>query len=229
MASSPIAGICSMATRHLLEELAGTYEKQTGQPVTITWAGGVDVVKRIQAREPFDFVSQAADAVKKLGAEGHVDAASQIAVARSGVAVAVPAGAPPPDLSSGDAVRRAILAAPKVGYSSGPSGVHLQKLFQQWGIAATMGARLVQAQPGVPVGTLVGRGEVQLGFQQMSELVGLPGIDIVGSLPPDIQVITEFSAARCTVSSRADAVAAFLAFVNRPESVAVKRRHGLEP
>src|SRR4051812_27903999 len=227
--AAPITGICSMATHHLLEELAPAYEKQTGQAVTVAWAGGSDVAKKIQAREPFDFVALATDAIGKLAAEGHVDPASRADLARSGVAVAVPAGTPHPDLASGDALRRAILAAPKVGYSSGPSGVHLAKLFQHWGIAETMGARLVQSAPGVPVGTLVGRNEVQLGFQQLSELVGLPNIDIVGPLPPDIQIITTFTAARCSVSTRADDVRKFFAFLTRPETVAVKKRHGLDP
>jgi molybdate transport system substrate-binding protein len=145
------------------------------------------------------------------------------------VAAAVKAGAPHPDLSSGDAVKRAILAAGKVGYSTGPSGVYLAELFAQWGIAETLASRLVQSAPGVPVGTLVASGEVALGFQQMSELVGLPGIDIVGALPADIQIITVFTAARCTPSTQPDAVKAFFAYVNRPETVATKRRHGLEP
>lgn len=227
--ASPLTGICSMATRHLLFELAPAYEKQTGQAVTMDWAGGADVVRRIKAGEPFDFVSQAKDALGKLAAEGYVDGGSTVDMARSGVAVAVAAGAPPPDLTNGEALRKAVLAAPTVGYSTGPSGVHLKKLFDQWGVTATLGSRLVQAPPGVPVGALVGKGEVALGFQQLSELVGLPGIDIVGPLPPDIQVITTFSAARCSTSTRADDVQKFFAFVMRAEADAVKRRHGLEP
>lgn len=229
MTTAPIAGICSMATRHLLVELALEYEQRTGQPVTVTSAGGIDVVRRVQSREPFDFVSQAADAIGRLAADGHVDPASRVDVARSGVAVAVKAGAPHPDLATGDAVRQAVLSARKVGYSTGPSGVHLVRLFERWGIAETIAARIVQAPPGVPVGTLVASGEVELGFQQLSELVGLPGIDIVGALPPDIQVVTVFSAATCSTSTRADEVKAFFAFVNRSEADAAKRRHGLEP
>src|SRR4051794_20016644 len=116
---SPIAGVCSMATRHLLAELAGVYEQQTGQPVTLTSAGGADALKRVQNREPFDFVALAADAIGRLATDGHVDAGSRIDVARSGVAVAVKAGAPHPDLASGEALRKAVLAARTVGYSTG--------------------------------------------------------------------------------------------------------------
>jgi molybdate transport system substrate-binding protein len=229
MASSPITGICSMATRHLLAELAGAYEQQTGRPVAVSWAGGVEALKKVQNREPFDFVALAADAIGRLAAEGHVDPASRVDVARSGVAVAVKAGAPRPDLTSGEAVRRAVLAARQVGYSTGPSGAHLAKLFERWGIAETIAARLVQAKPGVPVGTLIARGEVELGFQQLSELVGLPGIDIVGALPPDIQVITVFAAATCRASTRPDDVKAFFASLAGPAADAARRRHGLEP
>jgi molybdate transport system substrate-binding protein len=227
--AAPLAGICSMATRQLLAELAPAYEKQTGQAVTVTSAGGADALRRVQNREPFDFVSQAADAIGRLAAEGHVDPASRVDLARSCVTAAVKAGAPHPDLGSGEAVRQAVLAARKVGYSTGPSGVHLVKLFERWGIADALKDRIVQAPPGVPVGTLVAQGEVELGFQQLSELVGLPGIDIVGPLPPDIQVTTTFSAAICTTSTRPDAVKVFFAFLNRPEMAAVKRRLGLEP
>jgi molybdate transport system substrate-binding protein len=229
MAAAPIAGICSIATRHLLAELASAYEQRTGQAVTLTSAGGIDVLRRVQSREPFDFVALAADAIGRLAAEGHVDPISRVDLARSGVAVAVKAGAPHPDLATGEAVRQAVLSARQVGYSTGPSGVYLVRLFERWGIAETIAARVVLAPPGVPVGTLVARGEVELGFQQLSELVGLPGIDIVGPLPPDIQLVTVFSAATCSVSTRPDDVKAFFAFLTRSEADAAKRRHGLEP
>jgi molybdate transport system substrate-binding protein len=229
MEAAPIAGICSMATRYLLAELAPAYEQRTGQAVTLTSVGGVDALRRVQSGEPFDFVALAADAIGRLAVEGHVDPGSRVDLARSGVAVAVKAGAPHPDLATGEAVRQAVLSARKVGYSTGPSGVHLVKLFERWGIAEAIAARIVQAPPGVPVGTLVARGEVDLGFQQLSELVGLPGIDIVGPLPPDIQVVTVFSAATCSASTRPGDVAAFFAFLTRSEADAAKRRHGLEP
>ena len=229
MATAPLLGICSMATRTLLAELAVAYETQTGQPVTVRSVGGIEATRLIQNREPCDFVALAADAIAKLAADGHVDPASRVDVARSGVAVAVKAGAPRPDLSSGETVRQAVVSARKVGYSTGPSGVHLARLFERWGIKDAIAARLVQAPPGIPVGTLVGRGEVELGFQQLSELVGLPDIDIVGPLPPDIQVITVFSAATCTASTRAADVKAFFAYLTRAEVDAARRRHGLQP
>ena len=225
----PIAGISSMATRHVLAELAGAYERRSGRRVTIEAVGGVDAVRRIHAGEPFDFVVLAADAIEKLGAAGRVDPGRRVDLARSGMAIAVAAGARRPDVGNEAAVREAVLAARSIGYSTGPSGAHLVRLFERWGIARTIAPRIVQAPPGVPVGTLVARGDVEIGFQQLSELMHLSGIEIVGSLPPEIQLTTVFTAAVGTSSVRSEAAAALLAFFASTEADAAKRRHGMEP
>jgi molybdate transport system substrate-binding protein len=145
------------------------------------------------------------------------------------VAIAVAAGATRPDVGTEAAVHDAVLGARSIGYSTGPSGAHLVRLFERWGIADTIAPRIVQAPPGVPVGTLVACGDVELGFQQLSELMHLPGIDVIGLLPPEIQVATVFSAAVCTASNRAAAANALLTFLASPETDAVKRHHGMEP
>ena len=163
--------------------------------------GGVDAARRVDDGEAFDFVVLAADAIEQLAAGGRVDPGSRTDLARSGVAIAVAAGAPRPDVGSESAVRDAVLRARSIGYSTGPSGAHLVRLFERWGIADAIAPRIVQAPPGVPVGTLVARGDVELGFQQLSELMHLPGIDVIGLLPPEIQVVTVFSAAVCTAST----------------------------
>ena len=103
------------------------------------------------------------------------------------------------------------------------------RLFERWGIVDTVAPRIVQASPGLPVGTLVARGEVELGFQQLSELLHVQGIDVVGLLPPEIQAATVFSAAVCIASSCPAATRALLSFLASPETVATKRRHGMEP
>jgi molybdate transport system substrate-binding protein len=224
-----VAGISSMAMRSVLAELAQGYEKRWGQAVTIASVGGIDALRRVQAGEPFDFVALAAEAIDRLAREGHVDPASRVDVARSGVAVAVASGAPRPDIGSEEEVREAVLAARTIGYSTGPSGVHLARLFERWGIAADIAPRVVQAPPGVPVASLVARGEVALGFQQLSELMHVPGIDVIGPLPPAIQVTTIFSAAVCKTSTRPDAVERFLAFLGSTDADAVKPRHGMTP
>jgi molybdate transport system substrate-binding protein len=223
-----ITGISSMATRQVLAELAAAYTQRTGVAVAIESVGGVDAAKRVQAGEAFDVVLLASDAIDKLAAAGHLLPGSRVDLVRSAVAVAVPAGAPVPALDSEAAVRQAVLAAPRISYSTGPSGTYLMQLFQRWGIADTIQPRLVQAPPGVPVGTLVARGEVDLGFQQLSELMHLNGIAVAGTLPPDIAFITTFSGAVCATSAQADAVRALLAWMAAPETGAVKRRHGMD-
>ncbi|RZL93274.1 MAG: ABC transporter substrate-binding protein, partial [Variovorax sp.] len=191
--------------------------------------GGVDATRRVQQGEPFDIAVLASDAIGKLGAAGKLVAGSEVALAHSGVAVAIRAGTPAPDISSEAALRHAVLAAPSVGYSTGPSGVALAALFERWGIADKVRLRMVQAPAGVPVGTLIASGEVALGFQQLGELMHLEGVDIVGPLPDAVQITTTFSAAMLPGSAQVDAVRHLLAFMVSPEAAAAKRRHGMEP
>lgn len=227
--ASKITGISSMATRQVLADLAAAFEQRSGRRVAIESVGGVDAGKRVQAGEPFDVVVLASDAIDKLLAAGHVVAGSKVDLVRSGVAVAVRAGAAHPDIGSEDAVRNAVLAARSVGYSTGPSGVQLAGLFERWGIAEAIRERIVVAPPGVPVGTLVARGEVELGFQQLSELMHLAGIDVLGALPPPIRIVTTFSAGLCTRSTQPDAVREMLDFMTSAQAADAKRRHGMEP
>ena len=223
-----ITGISSMATRQLLADLARAHAERSGDTVTIEAVGGVDAARRVQAGEPFDVVVLASDAIDRLIASGHV-IGERVDLARSPVAIAVRAGAARLDVSSGDAVRRAVLAAPRIGYSTGPSGAHLQRLFERWGIVEQIRPRIVQAPAGVPVGALVARGEVELGFQQLSELMHLDGVDVLGLLPVDIEFVTTFSAGLCARAMHVAAVRAMLAFMTSPEVADVKRRHGMEP
>ncbi len=224
-----IKGISSMATRLLLADLANSFTRRSGVVVSIESVGGVDAAKRVQAGEAFDVVILASDAIDKLLASGHLQAGSRVDLVHSGVAVAVRAGADQPDISSEDAMRNAVLAAPTLSYSTGPSGVALARLFERWGIADELKSRIVQAPPGVPVGSLVARGDVALGFQQLSELLTVEGITVLGLLPPAIQITTTFSAGVCTGSAQVEAVRLMLDDMNSPESAAAKRRQGMEP
>lgn len=227
--STEIQGISSMATRLLLDELAASYQQGGAARVRIESVGGVDAARRVAAGEAFDAVFLSAEAIDKLIASGHVVAGSRVDLVRSGVAVAVREGAPLPDLSSEESVRAAVLAARSVSYSTGPSGVALARQFERWGIAAQIQSRIVTAPPGVPVGSLVAKGEVELGFQQLSELIHLKGITIVGALPPAIQIITTFSGAVCATSHQPQAVQALLAYMASPATADAKRRQGMEP
>ena len=226
---TPLSGISSMATRRLLADLAADYTRQSGRVLAVESVGGVEAAKRVQAGEAFDVVVLASDAIDTLIASGHLVAGSKVDLVRSPVAIAVRAGKPQPDVGSEETVKQAVLAARSISYSTGPSGVFLMKLFDRWGITQAIASRLVQAPPGVPVGTLVARGEVELGFQQLSELIHLDGITVVGNLPPAIACITTFSAARCPGSTQAEAVRQMLHFMSSPDADATKRRQGMEP
>ena len=227
--SALIAGISSIATRYVLTELGMAFERQSGQGVSVEAVGGVDAARRVESGEPFDFVVLAAEAIERLARSGRVDPDSRVALARSGIAIAVAAGAARPDVGDESTVRAAVLRARTIGFSTGPSGVHLTRLLERWGIAETVAARLVQAPPGVPVGTLIARGEVELGFQQLSELMHLQGVDVLGSLPPEIQWVTTFTCAICTASARTKETKALLSFFASPQAADAKRRHGMEP
>ncbi len=232
-----ITGISSMATRQLLAELAADFERLSGLRVALQAVGGVDAAKRVQAGEAFDVVLLASDAINKLMAAGHVQAGSRVDVVKSPVAIAVKAGAARPDfitnVSTEAALKTTVLAARSISFSTGPSGVYLTQLFERWGIAATVSLRMVQAPPGVPVGTLVASGEVELGFQQLSELMHLPGITVLGLLPGATAFITTFSAALglglVPGSAQHRAVIDMLEFFNSRQAAETKRRHGMEP
>lgn len=226
--TTPLHIISSMATRQLLADLVAAYAQVSPQAVQVESVGGVDAAKRVQAGEAFDGVVLAANAIEQLTQAGRIVAGSRVDLVRSGVAVAVRRGAPRPDLSDEAAVKRAVAQARSLSYSTGPSGVHLAQLFERWGLAEQVRGRLVQAPPGVPVGSLVAKGEVELGFQQLAELIHLDGIDVVGPLPPAIQVVTTFSGGVASTCTRPDAVRAWLAFLASPAALAAKRANGME-
>jgi molybdate transport system substrate-binding protein len=227
--SATIKGISSMATRQVLAELAADYEQRAGRAAQFESVGGVDAAKRVQAGERFDLVVLASDAIDKLLLGAALVAGSKVDLVQSPVAVAVRAGAPCPDIASENALRAAVRSASTIGYSTGPSGTALMRLFERWGMAADIASRLVQAPPGVPVGTMVARGEVALGFQQLSELIHVDGITVAGQLPEPVQIITTFSGAVCAASTQPQAARDLLAFMASPEAAAAKRRQGMEP
>ena len=156
--------------------------------------GGVEAAKLVRSGEATDVVVLASKVMESLEAEGLIAKGSIVGFARSEIAIAVRAGSPRPGVASEEAVRQAMLEARRICYSTGPSGDHLKALGEKWGVTDSVLGRALAAPPGVPVASLVARGDADLGFQQLSELIGQPGIEIVGALPPEIQAATLFSA-----------------------------------
>ena len=185
--SRGITGLSSMATRHILADLARDYEQRSELPVAIRSMGGVEAAKLVRSGEPTDVVVLASKVMQSLEAQGQIAKGSIMDFARSEIGMAVPAGSPRPGVENEQAVRSAMLAATRVCYSTGPSGDHLKALCGRWGVSESVLARALVAPPGVPVAGLVARREADLGFQQLSELIGQPGIEIVGSLPPEFR------------------------------------------
>lgn len=217
-----------MATRQVLADLIADYERSSGDTARLESVGGVDAARRVQAGEAFDVVVLAAKAIDDLMGTGHALAGSRTDLVHSGVAVAVRAGAQAPDIATEAGLRDAVLQAGSVGYSTGPSGVALLALFDRWGVTEQIRDRIRQAPPGQPVAQMVAQGEVALGFQQLSEMLNVQGIRIVGPLPAKVQIITTFSAAitnTCADASRAQALIDFMA---RPQAALIKERQGMQ-
>jgi molybdate transport system substrate-binding protein len=221
--------ISSMATREVLGEMNSAYQRATAQSVSAEAAGGVDVAKRVQAGEAVDVVILAANAIDKLIAGGKLLPGSRVDLVKSGIAVAVRTGGRKPDIGSEEAVKQAVSAAQTLSYSTGPSGVYLESLFERWGMLEQIRSRIVVPPPGVPVGSLVAGGAAELGFQQLSELLNLSGIEVVGPLPPAIQHITIFSGGISVGCGDPAAARALLSFMASPVVAGVKQRHGMEP
>jgi molybdate transport system substrate-binding protein len=219
-----------MATRHLLTELGSAFSAASPDgEVSVVSMGGVDAARRVAAGEPCDAVVLASGALEQLIAQGHVLAGSRVDVVKSSMAVAVRTGTRRPAIDTEDAVRLMILSADHIGYSTGPSGDHLLALLERWGIAAAVKEKLVQARPGIPVAALVASGEVAVGFQQLSELQNVDGVDVLGPLPDAIRGTTTFSGGVARVSMQAGRAGELLAFMASPATAAIKREHGMEP
>ena len=217
-----------MAARELLRELATQFEQRHGQSVLLEAAGGVEVAKRLRAGELADVVVLARSSIDTLVSEGMLRADSVSDIAQSGIAVAVPAMSALPDISSEAAVRAAVERAPTLSYSTGPSGAYLEKKFAAWGLLETLRPRIVVPPPGTPVGSLVASGRAALGFQQLSELQGMTGLQLAGLLPPGVQLMTTFSGAVTSTSAHAHRGRQLLAFMASPLTAEVKRRCGME-
>jgi molybdate transport system substrate-binding protein len=223
---SDIKVMASAAFKEAYLALLPEFERTTGHKVSNIWVPSVQMMTRLKGGEAVDLVIMSAASLDELVKAGII--AERTDLAKSGVGIAVRAGAPRPDISSGEALKRAVLAAKSIVYSTGPSGIYLASLFRRMGIAGQIKSRVREVQ-GEPAGAVVARGEAEIGFQQMSELLPVAGIDIIGPLPAEIQKITVFSAGVHVGANSPDAARALVRFLTAPAAAPVIRQTGMEP
>ena len=227
--AAEIKVLSTQATEAAYKELVPLFEQASGHKVATVFTGTLDALKRLSSGESYDLLIMAQKQIDELSQSGKVVAGSRTDIAKSGVALAVGKGKPKPDISTVDALKKSLLAAKSIGYSTGPSGVYVVSMFQKLGIADEIKSRLKQTPTGVFVGSIIASGEVEMGFQQVSELSFFPGIDYVGPIPAEVQLITVFSAGIPAGAKEADAAKALMSFVTAPAAAATFRKHALDP
>lgn len=226
--SSEINIMATAAFKAAYVELVPQFERLTNNKVVTTWASTNDIVARVTAGAATDMAVMSGEAIDKLIAAGKFALGSRVDIATSWVAAAVKQGAMKPDFTSVEAFKRAMLDATSIAYSYGPSGVYLVALFERMGISGALASKVKPIQ-GEPVGAVVARGESEIGFQQMSELLPVPGIDIIGGLPKAIEHVTAFATGRHVDSKATDAADALTAFFRAPAAHALIRAKGMAP
>ena len=227
--AAEIKVLSTQAVEGPYRELVAQFEKASGHKVTTFFSGTLNVQKKLADGEPYDLIIMAGPAIDEQIKLGKAVAGSRVDVAKSGTGLAVRKGAPKPDISSVDALKKTLLTAKSIGYSTGPSGVYMLSVFEKLGIADQVKGKLRQTPSGVFVGTLIANGDAEVGFQQISELVHFAGIDYVGPLPGDLQRMTMFSTGIHSGAKQADAARALVKFLTAPAAAPVIRKHGLEP
>jgi molybdate transport system substrate-binding protein len=221
--------LCTNGVKSVMLDLIPAFERAGNTKVAITWGSTNALLKDLESGAGGDVAILTAEAIDALIKQGKAVAGSRVDLARSGIGVAVRKGAKRPDIASPEALKRALLAAKSVAHSkTGLSGIYFPTVLSRLGIADQMTSKIVIPDPGTPVGEVVAKGDAEIGIQQISELLPVPGIDIVGPLPEPLQKITIFSGGVLTAANEPDGAAALLKFV-AAESPRLLEQKGLEP
>jgi molybdate transport system substrate-binding protein len=227
--AAEIKVLSTQATEEAYKELIPRFEKASGHKVTTVFTGTLDVQKRVAAGEVYDMLIMASGAIDEYIKSGKLVPGSRTDLAKSGVGVGVRAGAPKPDISTIDALKKTLITAKSVGYSTGPSGVYITTMFEKLGVGKEVTPKLKQTPTGVFVGSIIANGEVEIGFQQVSELSHFAGVDYVGPLPAPVQTFTMFSSGIVAGAKEADAAKALVQFITAPAAANAYTKRGLEP
>ena len=227
--AAEIRVLSTQATEEAYRELVPQFEQASGHKVATVFTGTLDANKRLAAGESYDLLIMSAPSIEEHIKSGKVAAGSRVDLAKSGVGVAVKPGAPKPDISTTEALKKALLAAKSIGYSTGPSGVYMIGLFQRLGVADEIKPKLKQTPTGVFVGSIIASGEAEIGFQQVSELSHFAGVNYIGPLPADLQQFTTFASGIMAGAKEADAAKALVKFITSPNAAAAFKKRGMEP
>ena len=232
MHAAEIKVLSSNATKTLLEDIGPMFERASGHKVTLGFGTSQQVAKRVEGGEPVDLVVITPEAIDQLTRQGKLVEGSRIEIARSLVGIAVKRGAPSPDIGTPDALKRTLLAVKSVTFSDpatgATSGVHTAKMFERLGIAAEMKPKYVLGD-GNSTGPIVARGDAEMAIQQISALIPYSGVDVVGPLPAELQLVTILSAGVGAAGQSPAAVQELIRFFRTPEAAAVIKAKGLEP
>lgn len=227
--SATVNVLTSNSMRAVMDELAPQFERATGNKVSVSYDPAKIILRRIAGGETPDLIICGASALEEMAKQGKIVAGTSRPVARCGVGIAVRTGAPKPDISSVEAFKRTLLNAKSVAYTQeGASGIHFAGLIERLGIAEQMKTRAVR-QPGGLVGELVAAGKAEVAVQQIPELMAVPGVELVGPLPHEVQATTVSAAGIFAGSKQAEAARALLDFLSTPASASVLKAKGLEP
>lgn len=231
-AATPVVNAyMTIGVQSAVEELIAEFEKSTGQRIVATWATSANLDKRVRAGEVVDLLVSTRGGIDALVNEGRVLKGSTVDIANSVIGIAVRKGEARPDISTAEALKRALLAARAISYSDpaagGSSGVHFAKVVERFGIADVMRPKTKYPPPNGRAATLLVSGEVDLAVQQVQELASVEGVEVIGMLPPDLQLVTTFAAGIPDTSRNADVAAIFIQFLTSPHALARMKQTGL--
>ena len=221
--------LCTNGVKTLMLDLVPAFERSSGTKLAISWGSAAGLVKELETGAGGDLAILTAETIDDLVKRGKVVAGSRVDLARSGIGVAVRKGANKPDIGTPESLKKALLAAKSVAHSkTGMSGIYFPTVLARLRIAEEMKSKIVMPDPGTPVGEVVAKGAAEIGIQQISELLPVAGIEIVGPLPAALQKITTFSAGLLTTAKEPDAAEALVKFV-MAEAPRLLKEKGLEP
>ena len=227
--AAEIKVLSTQATEAAYRELVPQFEKATGHKVTTVFTGTLNVQQRLADGESYDMIVMAGPAIDAQIEAGKALAGSRVDLAKSGIALGVPKGEPKPDIGTVEALKQTLLAAQSIGYSTGPSGVYMIGLFERLGVAKQVNCKLKRTPSGVYVGDLIAKQEVEIGFQQVSEITSFPGVDFVAPLPAEAQQTTVFASAIVAGAQQPEAARALVKFLTSPQAAAAYKKRGMEP